>query len=526
MDLETFLHNLHFDTDKARPPDLEVAWDDAPLAYKLYRGLPTFPLSSDVPLTLEGQRSASLPDLRDLGHFLWYAYGLTALSQSGFADGGEPGSGVMHMYRRFAPSGGALYPSELYIYLNIEDIPSGVYHYDVAHHRLVLLREGQFHPYLTQVLANGCNVSHCFGAIFVSTMFWKNFYKYNNFAYRLQGLDAGALVGQVLEVAKRFGFESAVCFQFLDSAVNHLLGLSEREESVYALIPLSVEPAGNWFTVTPTGGGATCATELCRTLPSVQHNHYVRSRRVQDYPLLIQMNEASKLETIPSCAGQPGKQNCSGDLTVPLPCVTPTSYDLATVCRSRYSPGTDFVLGEVPLEKLATLLKETIQAFSYRNDLNLGGGLEGSLSRVSLYIFLYGVEGVEDGAYCYDPAAHGLRQIRKGDHRFRLQEGMSMHNVNLSQVPLCFHVAGDRNHLKQSLGYRGYRIQQMEAGMLVQRLLLTASAMGMNGHPLLGFDVEICDDMYKMVPRGMTSLIQIPVGLHRLGSKLEGSLHG
>ncbi|CAM3984100.1 SagB family peptide dehydrogenase [Alicyclobacillus pomorum] len=524
MDLKTFLHNLHFDTDKARPPDFEVDWDDAPLAYKLYRGLPTFPLSSDVPLTLEGQRPASLPDLRDIGHFLWYAYGLTALSQSGFVGGGDPGTHVTQVYRRFAPSGGALYPNELYVYLNIEEIPCGVYHYDVAHHRLVLLREGQFHPYLTQALANRCNVSRCFGAIFVSTMFWKNYYKYNNFAYRLQGLDAGALMGQVLEVSRRFGFESAVYFQFLDNAVNHLLGLSEREESVYAVIPLSVEPAGSWFTVTPTGGKTTCATALCRALPSVQHEHYVRSRSVQDYPMLIQMNEASKLETVPPCAGQQGRQNCCGDSTVSLPCVTPTFYDFAAVCRSRYSPGTDFVLGKIPQEKFAMLLKETTQAFSYRTDLNLDG-VQGALPRVSLYVCLYGVEGVEDGAYCYDPAAHVLRQIRPGDHRFRLQDGMSMHNVNLSQVPLCFHVAGDRDHWKPSLGYRGYRIQQMEAGMLVQRLLLAVSAMGMNGHPLLGFDAEICDDIYKMVPQGITSLIQIPVGPYRLGSKLEGGLH-
>ena len=30
----------------------------------------------------------------------------------------------------------------------------------------------------------------------------------------------------------------------------------------------------------------------------------------------------------------------------------------------------------------------------------------------------------------------------------------------------------------------------MEAGMLVQRLLLAASAIGMGGHPLLGYDAE------------------------------------
>ena len=46
MSLEEFLHNLHFDIDKASPPDWEVDWDDAPLTYKLYRGLPVVPLIS------------------------------------------------------------------------------------------------------------------------------------------------------------------------------------------------------------------------------------------------------------------------------------------------------------------------------------------------------------------------------------------------------------------------------------------------------------------------------------------------
>jgi hypothetical protein len=66
----------------------------------------------------------------------------------------------------------------------------------------------------------------------------------------------------------------------------------------------------------------------------------------------------------------------------------------------------------------------------------------------------------------------------------------------------------------------------MEAGMLVQRLLLAASAIGMGGHPLLGFDVKMCDEIYKMSLHGKTSLIQIPVGPYRPRSRLEGDLHG
>ena len=120
-----------------------------------------------------------------------------------------------------------------------------------------------------------------------------------------------------------------------------------------------------------------------------------------------------------------------------------------------------------------------MDSFSYQNDLD--GVQKKQKSRVSLYGCLYNVEGIPDGAYHYDSSAHALRRVQLGDQRLRLQHGMSGGNVNLFQVPLCLHVAGDKNHFKTEMGYRGYRIQQMEAGMLVQRFLLVASALGMEG---------------------------------------------
>ncbi|MGM9955219.1 MAG: NADH oxidase, partial [Peribacillus sp.] len=147
MNLDQFLHNLQFDTAKVRPPDWEVDWEDAPLSYKLYRDLPVFPFSPEVPLTLEACQTSSQPDFKAIGHFLWYVFGLAQVSQ--FMNDPEQ-MDFMQSFRRFAPSGGALYPNELYIYLKIEELPAGVYHYDVAHHRLVLVREGNFDDYLDQ----------------------------------------------------------------------------------------------------------------------------------------------------------------------------------------------------------------------------------------------------------------------------------------------------------------------------------------------------------------------------------------
>lgn len=522
MNLDEFIHNLHFAIDKVSPPDWEVDWDDAPLPYKIYRSLPYVSLSLEVPLTLENRDPPAIPKLRKIGHFLWYVYGITQFAESrvnsNFIDHEED---VNYSYRRFVPSGGALYPNEVYIYLQIEGIPDGVYHYDAAHHRLILLRQGRFDSYIAQALGERCDVSACFGTVFVSTVFWKNFYKYNNFAYRLQGLDTGVLIGQLLETAKWFGFASGVYFQFLDRAMNHLLGLTEEEESVYAVIPLSVEPT-NWVS-----GRSRCdgidAAGLCREIPPIDHEHYVKSKRIREFPMLVKMNNAAMFETTSLFRQMKVlEDNTDHDQAISLPRLEHFSFDFAQVCRRRYSPGMDFILGKVNIDELAALLQETAASFMYRNDLDEKHRKQES--RVSLYGYFHHVEGVADGAYQYDSHNHALVQILSGDYRAILQSGMTAGNVNLYQVPLCLHVAGDKEHYRKELGYRGYRIQQMEAGILTQRLLLAAAAIGFGGHPLLGFDVSICDELFNMDYVRKTCLIQIPIGRYQERPWLKGNL--
>ncbi|MCM3570103.1 SagB family peptide dehydrogenase [Neobacillus mesonae] len=527
MELETFIHHLHFNTEKIFPSDWQVDWEDAPLPYKLYRGLPEIPLIADVPLTLSGREAQCEPSLKELGHFLWYVYGLTQYSQSALIEEDKEKAAVSYaqLFRRFVPSGGALYPNELYVYVKLSDAPMGIYHYDVAHHRLLLLREGNYDSYLSRCLGNSCDLSGCFCTVFLSTLFWKNFYKYNNFSYRLQGLDAGVLIGQSLEAANTMGFSTRLCYQFLDRAINHLLGLSNQDESVYAVIPLSVKKSIDNVENDHDKEEIISAAELCREVPPLEHVTYNRSKRVMDYPLLRKLNEASMFETTQSFVKIKNNQSLKRSLgteMIFLPRAECFSYNLASVCRERHSPDVDFILGKVSQTQLSTLLKETF-SFSYQNDLDdAKGHVE---NRVSLYGCFYNVEGVPNGAYAYNYGTHALERIMQGDYRHILQFGLTMPNVNLYQVPLCMHVVGDTDHLKKELGYRGYRIQQMEAGILVQRLLLVSCALGMGGHPLLGFDSNQCDELYGIHSKGKTSLIQIPVGPYRPRAWLKGSLY-
>jgi len=533
MNLDSFIHHLHFDIEKVNPPDMDVDWEDAPLPYKLYRGLPTVSLPTEIPLTLMKQKLQSdckEPTFSQLGAILWYTYGVTQLSQAVMPMASEQDE-VLYFQskRRSLPSGGALYPSELYVYLKLNDVGHGIYHYDAAHHRLVLLREGNFDSYLTRAVGWNCDLNACFGAVFVSTFFWKNFFKYHHFSCRLQGLDAGVLLGQLMSATTELGISSGICFQFLDRAINHLLGLSELEESVYALVPLTVQPDLAWESLKKDDGKrwekAVTASELIQELPQLFHGHYVKSKNRKDPLLPRRMNEAAMLESTSSFSSVAATNlpRVNGS-RISLPVEDWPQIDFAQYCRNRLSPEIDFMMGKIQLSQLSRLLYEAIGSFSYRNDL--GDGQEMIAKRLALSVCLRQVEGIVDGAYHFDHQGNSLALIQYGDHRLKLQLGLSMDNVNLYQVPLCFHVIGDIYHQTSKRGLRGYRIQQMEAGIVVHRLLVSAYACGMGGHPLLGYDARLCDEIYQIRSKQKTSLIQIPVGPYRHRPRLQGGLHG
>ncbi|WP_137789275.1 SagB family peptide dehydrogenase [Bacillus sp. E(2018)] len=513
MNLDDFLYKLHYETSKITPPDWEVNWEDAPLPYKLYTtDLPVVELTKNPSDTLS---PSTHPTLANLSQFLWYSYGITQLSESFLSmDLME----TWMTYRRYVPSGGALYPSEVYLYLKLQEIPTGIYHYDAAHHSLICLREGNFDEYLIQALGNRCDVSKCFAAVFVSTFFWKNFFKYHNFSYRLQGLDAGFLLGQMLEVGKRKGFETGVYYQFLDEAINHLLGIHEAEESVYAVLPLSVDNEMKWFE--DIKDVQITSAKLCEELEPIHHQHYMKSKVIRPYPMLLKMNQACKLSTFSDNKKRFINNNSS---LLKVPQTNDLTHSFSKACKDRYSPGQDFILKPLQFETLTHLLNDLTLMSHYRNDIDQDLSL--LTSRVSLRFTSYGVFGLSDGMYEVCNATHEIKQISHGDYRMTQQDGLLSDFVNMAQIPLSFNFSGSNNHYQELYGYRGHRIQHMETGILAHKLLLASSLQSMNGHPVLGFDVLWYDGLFQLGGHERTSLLQIPVGYHLPPARLQSPLN-
>jgi SagB-type dehydrogenase family enzyme len=512
MQINTFLHHLQYHPEKIRPSDWEVNWNDAPLPFKQYK-LPKISLSMEIPHGLRRETSHT-PTRDEIGYFLWYVYGLTKIVQKTYSI--EENPYTTPMCKRFVPSGGALYPNEIYLYLKMKELPNGIYHYDVSHHALVLLREGDFDLFLIQALGYQNDITSCFATIFVSTFFWKNFFKYHNFSYRLQGLDSGVVLGQLLEAAKQMSYKPKIHYQFLDEAINHLLGLSTKRESIYAVIPIRLTSSKT--DLKHMKKKTIAGHEVCASLPKIKHPYQIRSKEILPYPEVEKIH-LSSIQTTTDHFHDPiliSSFSSHCNQCIPLPPSQKSTLSFYSICQNRTSPGADFRFGAVSQTQLATLLHKTMKQDPhlpdhYFSDLQLVG-------------YLHQVDKIPKGIYIYDVGAHSLQLIQAGNFHTYLQNSLTDPHINLFQTPICLHIIGNPVANLETLGPRSYRMQQMKTGILVQRLLLAASSLGFGGHPLLGYDAKRVDRLYQLNGTNQTSLIQIPIGPFQRYGQYDGSL--
>ena len=187
--------------------------------------------------------------------------------------------------------------------------------------------------------------------------------------------------------------------------------------------------------------------------------------------------------------------------SVPLPAA---SLDLLAGLDRRCSSKGYFRRGTMSHHQLSTLLLHSMRGYS--SDL---GDDEPVIRHTMLVGAVHDVEGIDSGVYYYDPARHTLELIRAGDVRAELQASITSQMFNMFQINLCFFPVAHYEPRLAAYGDRWYRVQNMEAGIIVQRLYLAAAALGLGCHTQLGFHVNAVNELLRLGESPLTSLIQV-----------------
>ncbi|HKR50824.1 MAG TPA: SagB family peptide dehydrogenase [Pseudonocardiaceae bacterium] len=464
---------------ESRPIPKTVDWANAPSQFKLYRGCPK--------ILLDGPADDHALGRLPLGRFLRDVYGL--IRQRWTAPGDVSPRGRRRVTARakpFAsntlrpvPAGGARYPCELYLLAGPDQpVPAGVYHYDPAHHCLDVLRETAPESGLS---------------LLITVAFWKNVFKYGEFSYRLHSLDAGVVLGQSLAVASRYGLDPTVHFQFSDAALAPLLGLDPAYESVYAVVT---------FGPTPLADPAPAGADGLASQPTPPHPDSIGL-----YPLPAKLHQVAMQQ-----GGGPWPK---GDRPSPVPADAPVPIrsvplpaaplDLLDGLERRRSSKGYFRPGTLSRHQLSALLSGSMRG--YLSDL--GDDDDSTIRHTMLFGAVHDVEGVDSGVYYYDPVRHALEQVRAGDVSAELQAAMTSMMFNLHQINLCFFPVAHYEPRLAAYGDRWYRVQNMEAGIIVQRLYLAAATLGLGCHTQMGFHVDAVNTLLGLGETPLTSLIHV-----------------
>jgi SagB-type dehydrogenase family enzyme len=454
-------------------------WTNKPQPFKRYLGLEAVPLPADLPMTQmpallalsppgETAMTTPVPTLHDVAYTLFYAAGVTKRRF-------YPGHGEMLF--RAAACTGALYHIDLY--LSVGDVPglqAGLYHFDPHDFALRQLRQGDYRRVLVEASGDDPALQEAPMIVIGSDTFWRNAWKYRARAYRHSFWDAGTILANLLAAARARALSAHLTLGFADAPVNALLDVDTDREVALFLVGL--------------GTGAN----LPAAAPPVEPLHLEvapLSPEELDYPAIRIMHAASSLESPEEAAEWRGAapETPFPPMTGELFPLCPDTVDalpsaaLEDVIRRRGSTRR-FSHQPLSLVQLSNVLVPATQPM-------LADCLAASGRRCNdLYLIVHAVDGLPSGAYVFHPQSQALELLCAGD--FRRQAGeLALGQELAADASVAVFCLCDMLALLEHFGNRGYRVAQLEGGILGGRMYLAAYAQGFGATGLTFFDDEV-----------------------------------
>jgi SagB-type dehydrogenase family enzyme len=474
---ESVRRNAHF-----------LDWENRPFPFKIYPDLDPLRLPQEMEQTGVAALSAIAvpdvgprevtPDLEDLARLLYFSAGITKrLSRSG----GE-------ILFRAAACTGALYEIELYLVCaRLPDLAAGVYHFNPGDLALRRLREGDYRG----VVAAACGQEPAFfhaPAIVISTgIYWRNAWKYQARTYRHFGWDNGTILSNLLAVAAALGLPTRLVCGFVDETLNRLLGLDVDREVTLSLVALG-RSAG-----TPAPEPVEVRPLRLPTIPL--------SAKEVDYSAMRKIHQASSLTT-------PDEVVAWRDREAPPRALPSLSADqmprdtLEEVILRRGSTRR-FQRESIGLAHLSTVLDRSTRGIS-ADFVTPGAQLN------EIYLVVHAVEGLAPGSYYYNLATRRLEILKQQELRDQTAH-LALDQDLAGDAAVAVFFLADLKQWLDRFGNRGYRLVQLEAGILGGKMYLACYAQGLGATGLTFYDDEVAE-FFSPEASGKSAIFLVALG--------------
>ncbi|MFJ8511673.1 SagB/ThcOx family dehydrogenase [Lysinibacillus xylanilyticus] len=173
-------------------------------------------------------------EVQTLSNILYYSYGVTGHLRD------------TDLKLRAVPSGGGLYPVDIYLSINnVNTLDVGIYYYDPLDHALILVNNNDLANTSKEVSGYSMMLEKAAFTIILGANFWRNQWKYHERGYRIILLDCGHVAQNLHMMATTYGLGSSCLMGFVDDELNRILELDGIVEHTMYLITVGAVKYGS-----------------------------------------------------------------------------------------------------------------------------------------------------------------------------------------------------------------------------------------------------------------------------------------
>jgi hypothetical protein len=429
----------------------------------------------------------------------WLAVSLSC-HRTRLAVGRGHGEAAVPGARRAIASGGAAYPTDLYLRFGAEwaavspVLPNHWWLYLPHRHSLA-----------AHCAAEPAGADDRVEATLV-TVLSRTAFKYREFAYRLSAVDTGVAIGRLAAGLAAGG----AAFEAIGPEDERGPPLIEPEEQVAGRLICRFPGALNLWSEAPVE-----AVPL-----RVDAGHEARRAAIS----------AGQPAMFAALAKAPRRFGAAPEPSIPIPASgerialpdPPVGRRrcFAAIVHARRSEASAFTGVPVPLAALAGCLRAASRALVPLRGFTGDPG-------IALGCALIGVQGAAPVAGLLDPQAGAIQVSRTGSAADLLNRAMLLHAFDMRQCGFVIHMIADVDGSFLRGGPGGYRRTQIGVGAMLDAATLAAVEAGLSAHAFLGFSAPELALLYDLDPQGsVLPVAQLCVGTAGHSNQWETAIVG
>jgi SagB-type dehydrogenase family enzyme len=526
-------------------------YDNRPLPFKVYLEQPQHPLTNNFPTpnldsitsiadvnrpansnTIQDKKSISAMDISEI---LFFAAGITRVMRYSYGT----------YFMRAASATGALYPIELYVVCGdiTPDLTAGVYHFGPADFSLTQLRSGDYrHALAATALAEkeyDTILTSPLSIIF-SSFAWRNAWKYQARSYRHWFWDCGVILANLLATTASMKLPTKLIIGYVDDMVDRLLRLETRKEASIVIAPIGIGYCPK--------SDPTVHNNIQKEIPELPLPKIVplsQGGGEIDYPDIWYMHQNSKLSNKEDVEAWIGIQENSAVDHQQIQ----TKHDRSSISKQQLerqnqnldtenntelilnrkdmsdvtnSPAT-MTIGEAILrrgstrrfDKYASISLSTLYSIldsSTRGvPIDVYSNVEADSSVIDTYFIANSVVGLESGAYFYNCRLKAFDLLKKITSR-QISGYLCLGQSLFSDANAVIFLMADLHRVLDELGNRGYRVAQLEAGIIAGKIYLSSYAHSIGASGTTFFD-DAATEFFAPHAANKSTMIAVGVGV-------------